>query len=457
MNRTNRTKPRLRSPFKVFILLLYAIFGIGIFFVPAEKVNGVFQSGIITLPKVQTVTTDLDAFPIQIPTIRYGLAIDTFHVIEQKIASGEFLADILLPYQLSYPTIDSLVRKSKDIFDTRTLRAGKSYTLLFSDTTQRPEFFIYEPNIYKYIVFDLRDTLNVFAQERPVTKEVKMASGTIKDNLWNAMVGNGLDFELAVKMEMALQWSVDLNRLTQGSEFRLVYEQEFIEGEKAGIGQLQAAYFMDTNNEHFAIHFDGKEEQGYYNLLGKPMKKAFLKAPVRASRISSRYNLRRFHPILKRRRPHLGTDYAAPYGTPIYAVGNGVVTDARYTKGNGRFVKIHHNKTYQTQYLHMQRFATGIRPGVHVKQGQVIGYVGSTGLATGPHVCFRFWKNGRQVNHLNLNFPTAKPLPSAELPDFYKVRDHFMDLLGFPQNTIAELVSKVDTTFEDTSLFETAP
>ena len=160
------------------------------------------------------------------------------------------------------------------------------------------------------------------------------------------------------------------------------------------------------------------------------MNKGFLRAPVKFSRISSHYNPKRFHPILKRVRPHLGTDYAAPYGTPILAVGDGVVLEATRRGGNGNFVKLKHNETYSTQYLHMKKFADGIRPGVHVKQGQVIGYVGSTGLATGPHVCFRFWKNGKQINHLKENFPPPKALPAETMPEFEKVRDQYLEHLA---------------------------
>ena len=400
---------------------------------------------------------DLDAFPIQIPTTKYGFVIDTFQVIEKTIERGEFLADILLRHQVNYPLVDSLVKKSKGIFDTRNIRVGKPYTILFKDSTQRPEFFIYEPSVYNYVVFDLRDTLDVYKAERPVSKTVEIAEGTIESNLWNTMVDQGLDFELAVKMELAMQWSVSFHTLQKGDHFKLVYEKDHIDGKPVGVGKLHAAYFKNGDKEHFATYFVGKEEEGYYNLNGKPMKKAFLKDPVRYTRISSRYNLRRFHPILRRRRAHLGTDYAAPYGTPIYAVGNGTVTDARYTKGNGRFVKIHHNETYQTQYLHMQKFASGIRAGVKVVQGQVIGYVGSTGLATGPHVCFRFWKNGRQVNHLNLSFPTTKPLPESEIPAYEKIRDHYLEMMGFGKDSILNYAEKLDSIGVNDDDFITAP
>lgn len=265
--------------------------------------------------------------------------------------------------------------------------------------------------------------------EREVATEVKSAAGRLESSLWNAIVGQGLSYDLAAKMEDALQWSVDFHHLQKGDEFRLVYEQKFIEGEAVGIGQVHAAYYKTGDTEYHAIHYDNGKADGYYDLEGRPMKRGFLKSPVQYSRISSYYNLNRFHPILKRVRPHFGTDYAAPYGTPVLAVGDGVVAKASYTNGNGNFVKIRHDDTYETQYLHMQKFAKGIRPGVHVKQGQAIGYVGSTGLATGPHVCFRFWKNGKQVNHLNLKFPPAKPLPDEDMPRFRELRDEYLSLL----------------------------
>lgn len=240
------------------------------------------------------------------------------------------------------------------------------------------------------------------------------------------MVDNGLSYELTAKMEDALQWSVSFHHAQKDDEFKLVFDQNYIDGEQVGVGEVYAAYYKNASNEYYAIWYGKEKYAGYYDLEGRPMKKGFLKAPVKFSRISSRYNLNRFHPVLKRTRPHLGTDYAAPYGTPIYAVGNGVVVEASYTSGNGNFVKIKHDDRYQTQYLHMQKFASGIHRGVQVKQGQVIGYVGSTGLATGPHVCFRFWKDGKQVNHLNLQFPPPDPLPADELPAFFEVRDQYL-------------------------------
>ena len=203
----------------------------------------------------------------------------------------------------------------------------------------------------------------------------------------------------------------------------MIYEDKSIDGKSVGVGKVHAAYYKNLDNEYYAYYFENSKHNGYFDEKGRTMKKAFLKSPVKYSRISSKFNRRRFHPILRRVRAHLGTDYAAPYGTPIYAVADGVITKASRTRGNGNYVKIRHDETYQTQYLHMQKFAKGTRPGAHVKQGQVIGYVGSTGLATGPHVCFRFWKNGRQVNHLRLNLPPPDPMPEEDLPAFFELRD----------------------------------
>lgn len=378
----------------------------------------------------------LSAFPLVVPTLKYGFALDTMHLQQQTIENGQFLADLLLNKELDYPTIEQLVKNAEGVFDVRKIRTGKPLSFLYRDSTQQADYMVYEPSVYEYVVFQLKDDLKVEKFEKEVETTVHAHAGVIESSLWNAMVDNGMSFELTSKMEDALQWSVDFHHLQKQDAFKLVYDQNYIEGEAVGVGQVYAAYYKNYDNEYHAIYFDNGKHQGYYDLEGRPMKSSFLKSPVKYSRISSYFNLNRFHPILKRRRPHLGTDYAAPYGTPIYAVGNGVVTKASYTKGNGRFVKIKHDDTYETQYLHMQKFAQGIRPGVHVKQGQVIGYVGSTGLATGPHVCFRFWKNGRQVNHLKLNFPPPEPLPEADLPAFYKVRDEYMaqlDGLEFKQ------------------------
>ncbi len=369
---------------------------------------------------------ELDAFPARIPTLRYGFALDTFHVEQGQITNGLILGKLLNERGMDYLAIDQLARNADSVFSVTKIRLGKPYMILSRDSTQGPDYFIYEPNSYEYILYHLRDGYEVERIKRPVEKRKKASAGQINSSLWQAMVENGMSFELAAKMENVLQWSVDFYHLQEGDQFKLLYDEDYIEGERVGVGDIKAAYYKTGDKEFYAFYHETAEQEGYFDREGRPMKAPFLKAPLKYSRISSHYNPRRFHPILKRVRPHYGTDYAAPYGTPIYAVGDGVVTHAAYTRGNGNYVKIRHNETYQTQYLHMKGFAKGIGKGVHVKQGQVIGYVGSTGLATGPHVCFRFWKNGKQVNHLRLNFPAEEPLPEEELPAFFTQRDQYL-------------------------------
>ncbi len=370
----------------------------------------------------------LTELPVPSLDQRFGFNFNDFHCMEGEIKPNQFLADLLLPHHVTYQTISELAAAAKDVFDVRNLRAGKRFTVLSSDTGQQAEYFIYEPNLLSYVIYDI-GAKNVRIVERTVDRVLTSSTGVIESSLWQTMISQHLDYELAAKMEDALAWSVDFYHIQKGDHFKAYYEELFVDGQRVGVGDLFAAYFHNSNNDYYAIKYANNKYHGFYDLEGRPMKKVFLKSPVKYSRISSRYNPRRFHPVLKRVRAHLGTDYAAPYGTPIYAVANGVVTKASRTKGNGNYVKIRHDKVYETQYLHMRRFAKGITPGVQVKQGQVIGYVGSTGLATGPHVCFRFWKHGRQVNHLRLNLPEPEPMAASELPQFFIVRDSMKAVL----------------------------
>lgn len=364
----------------------------------------------------------IGSFPVTIPTLKYGFALDTFMVHNDTIQNNQFLADILLKHHIDYITIDELARNTTEVFDVRGLRANKPYTILSKDTSQAAQYFIYEPSVFSYVVYDLQNK-TATKVDRPITTLIKTASGIIESSLWNTMTDNGLSYELASKMEDALAWSIDFHHIQKNDRFKLVFEEQSIDDQPVGVGAIKAAYYKNLDNEYHAIYFENERHHGFYDLEARSMEKAFLKAPVKYSRISSRFNRNRFHPVLRRRKAHLGTDYAAPHGTPIFAVADGLVTKATRSRGNGNYVKIKHDDVYQTQYLHMSRFGKGIRSGAHVKQGQTIGYVGSTGLATGPHVCFRFWKNGKQVNHLKQNLPPPDPMPKEDIPKFNEVRD----------------------------------
>jgi murein DD-endopeptidase MepM/ murein hydrolase activator NlpD len=385
----------------------------------------------------------LSELPLAGKNYRFGFNLNDFHVSQATIEPNQFLADILLLHKVDYQTVAELAEKAKPVFDVRSLRAGKPYYILNADTSDRADYFIYEPNAISYVVYDIRNK-EVTRTDREITRVKKTASGTITSSLWKTMMDQNLDYELAAKMEDALAWSVDFHHIQPGDLFKAYYEELYVDDVRVGVGDLHAAYFRNSNNDYYAIKYASENYDGFYDLEGRPMKKVFLKAPVKYTRISSRYNLSRFHPVLRRVKAHLGTDYAAPYGTPIYAVANGVVTKASYTKGNGNYVRIRHDKIYETQYLHMQGFAKGISSGVQVKQGQVIGYVGSTGLATGPHVCFRFWKNGKQVNHLNLNLPEPEPMAREELPDYFIVRDSLKEILDLIDQPILDPVDALD-------------
>jgi murein DD-endopeptidase MepM/ murein hydrolase activator NlpD len=392
--------------------------------------SGLFA--VAPAPESDRDAISISSFPIVEPTVRYGLALDTFSVRVDTIEFGETLSDILTDLGLSQPRAYAASQDFNDMLDVRNLRAGRTLEILNDPDTEGPDFLIYAPTVYRYLRLDLRQSGRNAYEELPIVLKERLAAGVIESSLWNAMVGAGHSFALTDKMEDALQWSVDFYHVQPGDAFQLVYEQEYVNEKEAGFGRVRAARYSTGGKDIYAFYFISEDstQTGYFGLDGQPMKSTFLKAPVRYSRISSRYNLRRFHPVQRRVKPHLGTDYAAPYGTPIVAVADGVVSRSGRTGGNGIFVKIKHDKRFSTQYLHMQKRAPGMTVGRRVSQGDVIGYVGSTGLATGPHVCFRFWDHGKQVDHTRMDFQDAEPMPEEYLPEYFAVRDRYLSELN---------------------------
>lgn len=420
-----KKKGKVRDRRKILATIGILIGVLGTFFFPAKDIDGSARASL--LPFSHRAPMELGAFNIVVPTYKFGFVMDTFQVKKGEVVSGLTMGKLLSENGVSVNDIDRLVANSKGIFNLNSgFRIGKPYTILSDQNSSQAKHLIFEPNMYEYIVFDLTDEMEVRKEEKPIDTKRMAVHGVIESSLWATLTKNGVSFEAAAKMEDALQWSVDFSHTQKGDAFRMIYDQHFIEGNEVGAGQVYAAVYTREGNDSYAFWFEDGDNKGFFDQEGRPIQSSFLKAPVKFTRISSRYNKRRFHPILKRVRPHLGTDYAAPYGTPIYAVGNGVIAEAAYTKGNGRYIKIKHDDVYQTQYLHMSKFAKGMKRGRQVAQGEVVGYVGSSGLATGPHVCFRFWKNGRQVNHLRENLPQAKPLPEESLQKFFEIRDERM-------------------------------
>lgn len=363
-------------------------------------------------------------------TQKFGFEKSEYNFETYNLGFNKNLGDLLLWQGIKWDSIIKLDKISTDIFSIRKFRAKKPFTVVRKDECAPPHCIVYEPNKFTYVKYYVEDDVKIEVVNREYDTCVESASGIIESSLWLAMKDAGLQGSVIDKMEDALASSVDFYHTQKGDKFKLIFERKYIEGKPVDYGEVISAAFKNSSGEHFAVFYENEQYAGFYDLEGRPTKSTFLRAPLKYSRISSSFNRRRFHPIKKRTIPHLGTDYAAPTGTPIYSVADGVVSKAGYTKNNGKYVKIRHNDIYQTQYLHMHKFAKGIRKGTRVKQGQVIGQVGQTGLATGPHVCFRFWKYGRQINHRRENFPPADPLPEEEMDSFFVQRDSLVNLLN---------------------------
>lgn len=353
------------------------------------------------------------------PELKFGLPVDSFTVIDETVQRNEFLSDILTEYGVDLTSIANLAQKSKPIFNVRDIRAGNDYTVFCTkDSSQKAQYFVYQLNPVDYIVYDLRDSVRIYKGQREVVTRQRTVSGVINSSLYETLEKNSGDPALAIKLANVFAWTIDFYAIQAGDWFKVIYEERLVHDNPVEPGNIIAASFSHKGEIFQAYYFqpDSSKPGDYYDEKGHSLRRAFLKAPLKFSRISSRYTLHRFHPVQKRWKAHLGTDYAAPTGTPIYSTGNGVVIASQYTRFNGNYVKIRHNSVYTTQYLHMSRRA--VKAGQHVRQGQLIGYVGMTGLATGPHVCYRFWKNGRQVDPLREKFPSAEPIVNSEKPAF---------------------------------------
>ncbi|MCB0720520.1 MAG: peptidoglycan DD-metalloendopeptidase family protein [Bacteroidetes bacterium] len=357
----------------------------------------------------------------------FGFDSTRFAFREAVIKRNQTFSDLLSEAGVPYPSIARLVDYSTNVFDLRDMRASHKYRLYFrSDSASQPSYMVYQHNSVDYVVFQLEDSLLVRKESRPVTVNRRHASGSISSSLYQTLVDKALDPSLAIELSEVFAWQIDFFRIQKGDSFDVIYEERLVGDKPIGVGRVYAARFVHSGADYLGFYFPEEGDVAYFDEKGESLRKAFLQAPVKYSRISSRYSLKRFHPVLKRNRSHLGTDYAAAYGTPIRATGDGVVMEAQRKQYNGRYVKIRHNGTYTTAYLHMQKIADGIKPGVRVRQGDVIGFVGSTGLATGPHVCYRFWKNGSQVDPMKEAFPSAKPVSDENVALFAELRDAYL-------------------------------
>ncbi len=355
------------------------------------------------------------------PEIRYGIVVDSLEVMRSTVKKNQYLADILLPYHISYSHIDYIARAASDSFDVRKIRVGNAYAIIYhEDSVPVADYFVYEEDAIHYTVFDIRDSLRIYRGRYPTDTLVGYVRGEIASSLWNAMEHAGADPLLAVELSEIYAWTIDFFGIQKGDQFRVLYEKIYREDQYIGLGRVLAAELVHMENPFRCYLFSQHGEADYYDEEGGSMRRTFLKAPLRYSRVSSGFSYARKHPVLKIVRPHLGIDYAAPEGTPVHAIGDGIVVKKGYQKrGGGNYLMIKHNGTYSTEYMHLKGFAKGIKKGVKVKQGQLIGYVGQTGLATGPHLDFRVFRNGHAMNPNHLKAPPAKPVDSLLMPSFY--------------------------------------
>lgn len=361
---------------------------------------------------------DLVETPTQIqePIIeQYGYVLNDFNVVRDTIRKGDTFGDILAANGVSHSKIMEVATKFRDSFDVRRIVVGKPYVLLNSkDSLNKTLVFIYETNKIDYAVIDFRDSLNIYNSQKPVRYEIKEASGIINSSLSATMEEQNLSPYMTDQLANIYAWTINFFKLQAGDRFKVIYSERYIDDTiPAGLHEIKAAYFEHHGKPLYAFRFNSDDSTkvfGYYDELANNLRRAFLKAPVKFSRISSRYNLnRRIAYYGFKLRPHRGTDFAAPVGTPILATADGVVTKSERRGGNGNYVKIRHNSTYETQYLHMK--ARNVKVGQHVSQGDVIGWIGMTGNTSGPHVCYRFWKHGKEVDPFKEDTPFSKPLP----------------------------------------------
>ena len=354
---------------------------------------------------------------------QFGFTLNDYTVKRDTVKSGDSFGSILEDNNLFYPQIYNIVQKAKKVFDVRRINIGKPYSILFSkDSLETPQVFIYQPNLIDYVVVSLTDSLWAEKKSKAVKLVEFEAEGVITSSLSETMEEKKLSPLLSNELSEIYAWTIDFFRLEKGDNFKVIYSSKFVDDSiSVGLNRIHSAYFEHRGKPFYAIEFETDPKKGlveYFDENGKNLRRAFLRAPVQFSRISSRYNLKRKIAFYGRVRPHRGTDFAAPRGTPIRATASGTVTKSSYTRSNGNYVKIKHNGTYSTQYLHMDK--RGVKVGQFVNQGDYIGTVGMTGNTSGPHVCYRFWKNGKQVDPLRQKLPEAKPI-SKELKEKYLV------------------------------------
>lgn len=356
----------------------------------------------------------------------FGVMVDSLQVQQHRIQRNQSLYLIFEKYGFSPQEIYAITQQAQDFVDLKHVKPGQKYrTYTTADSTNQITKMVWQPNAVDYVMFDWQnDSLQIYKASRLLKSKAAFASGTIKNSLYQTVSTEDASPLLAQRLANIFAWQIDFFSLRSGDSFKVIYNKQYIDGHYYGIGEVLAAEFTHRGKTYHAYQFEHGGTDGFFDKEGESVQKALLKAPFKFNqRISSRFSRSRFHPILKKRRPHYGVDYAAPYGTPVLAVGDGVVTHAGYSSGEGNYIKIKHNSVYETAYMHLSKYADGIHSGARVEQGEVIGYVGNTGLSTGPHLHYSLYKNDRPVNSLTVELPSADAVPDSLMAAFQTVQD----------------------------------
>lgn len=358
------------------------------------------------------------------------IPVDTFFEEEGRIRRNQALSSLLEDLGVSSREVYELSQRSRKLFDLRKIRSGNPYYAFYNrDSLRNLSYFVYEHNVLDYLGIEFGDSVEVWTGKKEVDTLQLNFAGSIETSLWNLMKDKNANPVLANELSGIYAWTIDFFGLQKGDSIRMIYDEYFVDSLSAGIGKIYGAYFRHMGRDFWAIPFEQDSTEGFFDEEGNSLRKAFLKAPLQFSRISSRFSYSRMHPVLKIRRPHLGVDYAAPRGTPVVAIGDGVVIKKAYSGGAGNMVKIRHNSVYSTAYLHLSGYGKDIATGTYVKQGDVIGYVGSTGLSTGPHLDFRFYKNGSAIDPLKVDAPPVDPVRKENLARYDSVKNAVMTKL----------------------------
>ena len=365
------------------------------------------------------------------PPLLYGLNLDSFDIEEGQMKRNSSFGNLLYELQLNNSLIATVIDSMKPVFDFRKVKPGDKYTLFYTlDSLRTLKYIVYENTPTDYLLISLSEPVTVASKQKPTRTVEREVTGVIHSSLWNTLDEEKVSPLLAIAMSDIYAWSVDFFALQPRDSFRIIYDEVYVDSQLIELGEVKAACFYHRGESYYAIPFVQDDRLSYFDQDGNSLRKEFLKAPLHFSRISSRFTNRRMHPILRIVRPHHGVDYAAPYGTPVLAIGDGRVIAAGYDGGSGRMIKIRHNSLYTTAYLHLMQFAKGIHQGSEVKQGQVIGYVGSSGMSTGPHLDFRLYKNGSAIDPLKFSAPPVEPIQDSGRARFDSVRNVCLERLS---------------------------